>query len=163
MASEATPRPARRRNDVRKPKPKPLPIAPTPGVVGVPDPGGVRGSLSGALEAARGMRRSVVLVSLALAASQGEAELARLATLVRRTVRETDALWRDGQRSLLLLLADVNGPGSEPALARIRLRLRSEGLGTALMGRASPAPGIAAEELLLLAREDARPVARGGG
>ena len=153
--------PARRRSDARKPKP--LPLAPTPGAVGAPDPGGVRGSLRGALEAARGMRRSVVLVSLELAASHGEAELARLAGLVRRTVRETDALWRDGQRSLLLLLADIDGPGAEPALARIRLRLRSEGLGTAMIGRAAPAPGIEPEELLNLAREDARPVEPGGG
>ena len=146
MASqEETPRPARRRNDARKPKPKPLPIAPTPGAVGVPDPGGVRGSLRGALEAARGMRRSVVLVSLELAASHGEAELARLAALVRRTVRDTDALWRDGHRSLLLLLTDIDGPGSEPALARIRLRMRREGLGAALIGRAAPAPGIEPE------------------
>ena len=82
---------------------------------------------------------------------------------MRRTVRETDALWRDGQRSLLLLLADIDGPGAEPALARIRLRLRSEGLGTAMIGRAAPAPGIEPEELLILAREDARPVEPGGG
>ena len=109
------------------------------------------------------MRRSVVLVSLELAASHGEAELSRLAALVRRTVRETDALWRDGQRSLLLLLADIDGPGAEPALARIRLRLRSEGLGTAMIGRAAPAPGIEPEELLALAREDARPVEPGDG
>lgn len=129
-----------------------------PGVVGPADPGGVRGSLRGALEAARSMRRQVVLVSLELAGVHGEAELARLAALVRRTVRDTDALWRDGQRSLLLLLADIDGPGSEPALARIRLRLRSEGLGAALMGRAAPAPGIPPEELLILAREDARPI-----
>ena len=158
---EETPRPARRRNDARQPKP--LPLAPTPGVVGPSDPGGVRGSLRSALEAARSMRRSVVLVSLELAASHGEPELVRLAALVRRTVRDTDALWRDGHRSLLLLLADIDGPGSEPALARIRLRLRSEGLGNALMGRAAPSPGIPPEELLILAREDARPVDPGSG
>ncbi len=159
-SAEETPRPGRRRSDARRPQP--LPLAPTPGALGPPDPRGVRGSLRNALETARRMRRSVVLVSLELAASHGEGELARLATLLRRTVRDTDALWRDGQRSLLLLLADIDGPGSEPALARIRLRMRNEGLGTALMGRAAPAPGVGAEELLTLAREDARPVEPGG-
>jgi hypothetical protein len=109
------------------------------------------------------MRRSVVLVSLELTASRGEGDLERLATLLRRTVRDTDAIWRDSRRSLLLLLADIDGPGSEPALARIRLRLRGEGLGAALMGRAAPAPGVAPEELLILAREDARPIDAGGG
>jgi hypothetical protein len=129
--------------------------------VGPPDPAGVIGSLSHALEAARRMRRPLVLVSLELAASHAEAELPRLAALTRRTVRDTDALWRDGERSLLLLLADADGPGSEPALARIRLRLRGEGLGDALMGRVAPAPGIGAEDLLVLAREDARPIGPG--
>jgi hypothetical protein len=105
----------------------------------------------------------VVLVSLELAASHGERDLTRVATLVRRTVRDTDALWRDGRRNLLLLLADIDGPGSEPALARIRLRLRDEGLGKALMGRAAPAPGVPPEELLILAREDARPIDPGAG
>jgi hypothetical protein len=104
------------------------------------------------------MRLPVVLVSLELAESHGEAELARLAALTRRTVRDTDGLWRDGDRSLLLLLADVDGPGSEPALARLRMRLRGEGLGRARMGRAAPAPGIPLEEVMLLAREDTRPV-----
>ncbi len=159
MCAMEAPGPGRRRKDDLRPKPAPL--APPPGAGA--DPGGVRGSLRNALETARGMRRSVVLVSLELTAMHGDGDLARLAALVRRTVRDTDALWRDGRRSLLLLLADIDGPGSEPALARIRLRLRDEGLGTALMGRAAPAPGVAPEELLILAREDARPIDPGGG
>ena len=161
MGAMEAPGPGRRRKDDLRPKP--LPLAPPPGAAGSSAPGGVRGSLRYALDTARRMRRSVVLVSLELGAPHGEGDLARLATLVRRTVRDTDALWRDGRRSLLLLLADIDGPGSEPALARIRLRLRDEGLGKALMGRAAPAPGVAAEELLILAREDARPIDTGGG
>ena len=160
MGAMEAPGPGRRRKDDLRAKP--LPLAPPPGAGGSSEPGGA-GSLRDALETARRMRRSVVLVSLELTAARGEGDLERLATLLRRTVRDTDAIWRDSRRSLLLLLADIDGPGSEPALARIRLRLRGEGLGTALMGRAAPAPGVAPEELLILAREDARPIDPVGG
>ena len=81
-----------------------------------------------------------------------------MAALTRHTVRDTDAIWRDGERGLALLLADADGPPSEPALARLRLRLRGRGLAAVTMGRAAPPPGIGAEELLLLARADRRPI-----
>ena len=84
--------------------------------------------------------------------------LARVAALVRTTVRDTDGLWSDGPGSLVLVLVDVDGPNSEPALARLRLRLRREGFGAARMGRASPAPGIGTSEREpRVAPDDARP------
>ena len=85
----------------------------------------------------------------------------RLQAIVRRTVRDTDGLWRDGECSLILLLTDADGPNAEPALARLRMRLKADGLAGASMGRAAPAPGIDAQTLLTLAREDLRPIAGG--
>ena len=74
------------------------------------------------------------------------------------SVCRTDAIWRDGEGGLVLMLADADGPRSEPALARLRLRLRGRGMAGVTMGRAAPPPGIGAEELLLLARADRRPI-----
>lgn len=156
----ATAGPRRRRADARPPRPQPF--GPTPGAVGAPDPAAVERSVDLALAASRRLRRPMTLVAIALPAPPGELELERLATLVRHTMRETDGLWRDGEASLVLLLTDADGPNSEPALARLRLRLRSDGFGGAAMGRAAPAPGIPSSELLALAREDLRPIVSGG-
>lgn len=153
----ATAGPRRRSSDVRRPRP--LPFGPVPGGIGPADPGGVMRSIDFALDAARRHRRPMTLVAITAPADAGEAGLARLADIVRRTVRDTDGLWRDGQESLVLLLTDADGPNSEPALARIRMRLRGEGLSGASMGRAAPAPGIGAPDLLALAQDDLRPIA----
>jgi hypothetical protein len=154
----ATTGPRRRRSDAAAPRP--LPFGPSPGAIGPADPDAASRSVAHALEAVRRHRRPVTLVALALPAARGERELERAASLVRRTVRDTDGLWRDGAASLILILTDVDGPGSEPALARLRMRLRSEGLGDLLMGRAAPPPGIGADELMALARADCRPISR---
>lgn len=146
--------PRRRRADARPPRP--APFAPTPGALGPPDPEAVRRSVAAALEAAHRMRRPLTLVVLEL---DDPAQLALAARLVRSTLRESDGVWRRDESSLALLLADADGPSAEPALARVRLRLRREGLaGAASMGRAAAAPGIAAEDLLALARADRRPL-----
>lgn len=151
--------PRRRRSDARSAGPPAF--GPTPGGIGPPDPAGVARSLELALETARRLRRPLTLVAMEVADdTDGEGAVTRVAALVRSTVRDTDGLWRDGTASLLLVLTDVDGPNSEPALARLRLRLRREGLGAVLMGRASPPPGISAADLLELARGDRRPVAR---
>ncbi len=135
-------------------------FGPTPGGMGPADPAGVARSIDLALEASRRSRRPLTLVAMEVPEGTDAEGLVRFAGLVRSTVRDTDGLWRDGQGSLVLLLADVDGPGCEPALARLRLRLRREGFGSALMGRASPAPGIGSLDLLELARGDFRAVAR---
>lgn len=150
--------PGRRRGDAGAPAPRPF--GPTLGAGG-DDADGVRRSLTQALEAVRRMRRAITLVALELPGGRA-AELTRLAGIVRRTVRDTDGLWSDGRDGLILVLVDTDGPNSEPALARLRMRLRSEGLGAALMGRAAPAPGISADDLLALARADRQPIVRGG-
>ena len=155
----ATAEPRRRSSDARRPRPQPF--GPTPGLIGPADPAGVMRSLRFALDAARRHRRPMTLVTITGPAPHSEAELTRLAMLVRRTVRDTDGLWRDGEDSLVLLLTDADGPNSEPALARLRMRLRGEGLSGASMGRAAPAPGIGADELLALARDDLRPISGG--
>src|SRR5205085_4256771 len=134
--------------------PLPAPFAPTPPVVGAPDPEGFLRSVGHALEAARAARRPLTLVALEVQpapAVDAEAVLARIAELVRRTVRASDGLWRDGALTLGLLLADADGPRAEPALARIRLRLRGEREATVRMGRAVAAPGVDAGTLLEIA------------
>lgn len=155
----ATAEPHRRRGDSRRPLSRPF--APTPGALGPPDPEGVSRSLELAVETARRARRPITLVSLEVPSTLDEKALGMIATTVRHTVRDTDGVWRDGPISLLLLLTDADGPNSEPALARLRLRLRSEGFGGVLMGRAAAAPGISAADLLALAREDRRVISYG--
>lgn len=153
--------PRRRRSDARRPQP--LPFGPTPGQIGPPDPAGVLRSLEHALDAARRTRRPMTLVALEVPPPADEDGLSALAAIVRSTVRETDGLWRDGDCSLVLLLTDADGPNSEPALARLRLRLKGAHRREVLMGRAAPPPGIGAGDLLLLARADCRPISQGGG
>jgi len=135
-------------------------FGPTPGGIGPADPDGVARSLALALETSRRLRRPLTLVAMEAPDPSDEEALSRVASLVRSTVRDTDGLWRDGPGSLVIVLTDVDGPNSEPALARLRLRLRREGFGQALMGRASPAPGISAAALLEIARGDRRLVSR---
>lgn len=152
--------PGRRRGDAGAPAPRPF--GPTVGAPGAADPDGVRRSLEQALDTVRRMRRPLTLVALELPGAPAP-QVNRFTAIVRHTVRDTDGLWSDGPAGLILVLVDADGPNSEPALARLRMRLRSEGMGGALMGRAAPAPGISAEDLLALARADRQPISRGGG
>jgi hypothetical protein len=148
--------PRRRRTDGGRSQPPAF--GPTPAPLGPPDPQGLLRALEDALEVARRHRRPMTLVCLSLPQA-GDGALDRVAAIARSTVRLTDGMWRDGESGLAVLLADADGPTSEPALARLRLRLRGQGMGAVLMGRAAPPPGIDAEELLLLARSDGRPIA----
>jgi hypothetical protein len=147
--------PRRRRTDRRRDDPPALGAAPA--ALGPPDPQALVRALAEALASARRQRRAATLVSMSVPEGDG-AGLERLADLARATVRDTDVIWRDGRGGLVLLLADADGPASEPALARLRLRLRGRGMIDVQMGRAAPAPGIGAAELLGLARADARPI-----
>lgn len=148
--------PRRRSSDARRPQTHPF--GPTPGGIGPADPDGVMRSIELALDAAKRSRRPMTLVAITAPVPCTDDELARLAGIVRRTVRDSDGVWRDGGDSLVLLLTDADGPNSEPALARLRMRLRSEGLSGVSMGRAAPAPGIGAPDLLGLARDDLTPI-----
>ena len=60
--------------------------------------------------------------------------MTQFTALVRHTVRDTDGLWPDGKGGLIIILTDVDGPNSEPALARLRLRLKAEGMGAVADG-----------------------------
>ena len=150
--------PRRRQSDGRPPLP--VAIAPTPAPIGPPDAHAVQSSIEAALEVSRRLRRPVTLVALHVLAQGPAAEklLLRMTDIVRRTVRESDGVWRDGATTIVVLLADADGPKAEPALARIRLRLKSEGVRGIGMGRATPAPGIGAEALIGLAHGDTRQI-----
>lgn len=152
----ATSPPRRRRTDSRPPRAPSF--GPAPGGVAQADAEAVIRSIALALEAAKRTRRPLTVVALAVPGDAAPDALDEVAVMVRHTVRDTDGLWRDGSDGLILLLADVDGPNCEPPLARLRLRLRREGLGEVLMGRAAPAPGISAADLLELVRADRRPV-----
>ena len=91
----ATAGPRRRQSDVRRPRP--LPFGPAPGGMGPADPDGVMRSIDFALDAARRHRRPMTLVAITAPVPCTDDELARLAGIVRRTVRDTDGLWRDGE------------------------------------------------------------------
>jgi GGDEF domain-containing protein len=134
-------------------------LPPTPGLPGPADPPAVIRSVGDAVEGARRARRPVTLVMIEVDA-QGEADaaMARLLGQVRRVVRRTDGVWRFGEQSIAIMLMDADGPSAEPALARMRLRLREDRHLTLRMGRAAAAPGIDAESLLDLARADMREV-----
>jgi hypothetical protein len=147
----------RRRRQADARPPLPAPFAPTPPVVGAPDPEAFLRSVGHALDAARAARRPLTLVAMEVqpvAGVDAEAVLARVSEIVRRTVRASDGLWRDGAQTLGLLLADADGPRAEPALARIRLRLKGEREATVRMGRAVAAPGVDAATLLEIASAD---------
>jgi GGDEF domain-containing protein len=148
--------PQRRQSDRRPPRP--VAFGPTPGEWGAPDPEGFSRSLTIALDASRRFRRPLTLVVLEIGEPGGEPALVQVADLVRRTVRGTDGVWRTGPSTLMVLLADADGPSAEPALARIRMRLKAETEVPVRMGRAAAPPGVAADVLAELARTDLRPL-----
>ena len=147
--------PSRRRTDLR---PAHALFGPTPGALSPVDRAAFLRSLELALESARRERRSLTLVVVDLGPNAGDAVLARSARLVRNTIRESDGVWRTGARSLAVLLQDADGPTAEPAVARLRLRLKADGAAAGRVGRATAAPGIAPEELMGLAEADCRPL-----
>jgi hypothetical protein len=57
-----------------------------------------------------------------------------------------------------VLLADADGPSAEPAVARLRLRLRADGPAPLSIGRATAAPGVDPMTLIELAMSDRLPV-----
>jgi hypothetical protein len=148
----------RRRSDTRPGNPI---FGPTPGALSWADPEGFARSLEYALEAARKGRRPLTLVVIEIVPPKGadvESTVMEVAGLVRRTIRESDGVWRDGPLSLCVLLADCDGPNAEPVLARVRLRLRNLVKAEITMGRAAAQAGLDAEMLMSLARSDRRSI-----
>jgi len=147
----ATQGPLRRKTDLR---PRSALFGPTPGGIEPVDIESFYKSLDHALDASRRDRRFVTLVVLDMEAGAADDAVARLATIVRHMVRETDAMWRTAPRSFTLLLADADGPSAEPVVARLRLRLRSDAPWPMSMGRATAAPGVDPMTLIDLAKAD---------
>jgi hypothetical protein len=151
----ATQGPLRRKTDLR---PKSALFGPTPGAVEPVDRESFLKSLDHALEASRRGRRFVTLVVVDLQPDAPEAEVGRMITAVRHMIRETDAMWRTATRSLTILLADADGPSAEPAVARLRLRMRAETKVPLMVGRATAAPGIDPRTLIDIAKADRQEV-----
>lgn len=149
------------RRRVSDARPQNLIFGPTPGAFGAPDPEGFARSLEYALEAARKGRRPLTLMVIDVASRNGadiEATVIEVAGLVRRTVRDSDGVWREGEASLAVLLTDCDGPSAEPALARVRLRLRNQVKADITMGRAAAQATVTAADLMDLARGDLRSI-----
>jgi hypothetical protein len=151
----ATHGPLRRKTDLR---PRSALFGPTPGAVEPVDRESFLKSLDHALDASRRGRRFVTLVVVDIGDPMTEAVVSKLAASVRHMIRETDAMWRTGTRSLTVLLADADGPSAEPAVARLRLRLRGDSPAPLSIGRATAAPGVDPMTLIDLAKADRRTV-----
>lgn len=151
----ATHGPLRRKTDLR---PRSALFGPTPGAVEPVDREAFLKSLDHALDASRRGRRFVTLIVIDMNDPVTEAAVSQLAAIVRHMIRETDAMWRTGLRSLTVLLADADGPSAEPAVARLRLRLRADAPTPLSVGRATAAPGVDPTTLIDLAKSDRRPV-----
>ena len=149
----ATQGPLRRKTDLR---PRSALFGPTPGAIEPVDRESFLKSLDHALDASRRGRRFVTLIVVDLLPEATEQMVSTLVGAVRRMIRETDAMWRTGARSVCILLADADGPSAEPAVARIRLRLRSDAGQTVYVGRATAAPGVDPRTLIDLAKADRR-------
>lgn len=149
----ATQGPLRRKTDLR---PRSALFGPTPGAIEPVDRESFLKSLDHALDASRRGRRFVTLIVVDVQDPVTEAVIAKLSAIVRHMIRETDAMWRTSVRSLTVLLADADGPSAEPAVARLRLRLRAESPSALAIGRATAAPGIDPMELIDLAKSDRR-------
>ena len=146
--------PPRRRRIDRRPSQSVL-AAPTPGGPLVADPEGARSSLQAALEAARGGRRDLTLVVMEAQGGEPDAAVAAMTDVARATLRSTDVVWRDGERSLAALLVDTDGLHAEAALARLGAGLDElDGLAVRV-GRTGAVPGIGADDLLELAHLEA--------
>lgn len=143
----------RRRGDGRPMRP--ALIAPTTSPLG-PVPDEVRRSIDVALERARAARRHVTLVAVALPEESPETAFRAVCDALRKAIRSGDGLWCDGQRSLVTLLADVDGPGAMAVLDRLEGVLAAFCSLGLRVGRASAPPGIGALDLLDLARVESR-------
>lgn len=105
--------------------------------------------LDAVLDSAHEARRSVTFV---IVEARGFGNGADLGEVIRPIVREDDVLWRTGSRSLAMVLVDADGPSGDSAVSRIRDRVRATTRLGVAMGRATAAPGIAANDLVNLAR-----------
>lgn len=151
----ATQGPLRRKTDLR---PRSALFGPTPGAVEPVDREAFLKSLDHALDASRRGRRFVTLIVIDMQDPVTEIAVSQLVAIVRHMIRETDAMWRTGVRSLTVLLADADGPSAEPAVARLRLRLRADAPTPLSVGRATAAPGVDPMTLIDLAKADRRTV-----
>ena len=151
----ATQGPLRRKTDLR---PRSALFGPTPGPVEPVDRESFLKSLDHALDASRRGRRFVTLIVVDAEGEITEPIVWQLAGIVRHMIRETDAMWRTGVRSFTVLLADADGPSAEPAVARLRLRLKADSPLPLMIGRATAAPGVDPTTLIELAKADRRPI-----
>lgn len=121
---------------------------PTPAAEPVPAPA-LRDMLTTLLDSAHEARRSITFV---VAEARGIGHGTDISEVVRPIIRGSDVVWRTGPREIAVVLVDADGPSAESAVARLRDRLgTTTRLGVAL-GRATAAPGIAANDLIALAK-----------
>lgn len=111
-------------------------------------------ALDGILSAAEALHRSLSLVMVQINRT-GRAEFTvRLATALSDVIRKTDRVWRIGPRTLVLILADVDGSAAAAAVGRLRVWVANQAMVPLTLAWSTASPGIDAASLLeLLERE----------
>jgi hypothetical protein len=111
--------------------------------------------LTSTLDRSRQARRALSLVLVEVDPPTDES-VAGVLAIVRRTIRDSDGVWRTAPEHLWIILADAGGPSAEPALARLREALREQDIAGVRIGRAAAMPGTDARQLQLIAAFDLR-------
>lgn len=141
-------RPSRRRADGRPARD----LAPLAAPASAdPDPSGVFVAVDEALAAAHRWRRPLSIAAIETAAGAGAQSLVVGLGVV---LRSTDVIWRDRANGAIVLLTDTDASGAGRALERVADAVPAARRG----GIVTAAPGIAAPELLALARDRMAPL-----
>lgn len=150
---------ARRRSDVRAAR-SPLIPDPPDGPLPPVDAAGFMRVLELAIGTARTLRRHLSLVAVELVPVTNAA-IAEVTRALRRTIRDTDGIWRATDDRLVVLLADAGGPLGAPAFSRIVEVLGDVRRAELRVGWSSLGPGMSANWLLSLATDNLDSVPRG--
>lgn len=127
-----------------------LPTAPP--VTELTDPDDFTHVLDEILSRAIRRRRDVSVVMLEVTRTGRSTFIERLAKDLARVVRNTDRMWRIGPRTLMILLADVDGAQAVAAVGRLRVWMSNQAMVPLAMAWSTAPPGIGAEGLVELLR-----------
>jgi len=99
-------------------------------------------------------RRAISVVMLEITRSGRSAFTSRLASDLARVVRASDRMWRIGPRTLMVILADVDGGQAVAAAGRLRVWMSNQAMVPLSMAWSAAPPGIDAAGLMELLRAE---------